>query len=124
MVDEEEDEDADLLVEEDPPGRQLAEAQKPKRKFCNTSAYSLKGDYAYEACGAFCKSTKAENHCKFCKCKACSFCPASGAAAAPTTAVTKGKKGGGLLKKGGGKGLGGKGLGGKGGGKGLGGKGL
>ena len=42
-------------------GRQLAEAKKPKRKFCNTSAYGLKGDYAYEACGSFCKSAKAVN---------------------------------------------------------------
>ena len=38
--------------------------QKPKRKFCNTSAFSLKGDYAYEACGTFCKQAKAVNHCK------------------------------------------------------------
>jgi len=48
-------------------GRRLAEEKKPKRKYCNTSAYGLKGDYAYEACGAFCKQTKAANHCKFCK---------------------------------------------------------
>lgn len=45
-------------------GRLLAEEKKPKRKFCNTSAYGLKGDYAYEACGAFCKQAKAVNHCK------------------------------------------------------------
>mmetsp|Transcript_69032 Transcript_69032/g.136831 ORF Transcript_69032/g.136831 Transcript_69032/m.136831 type:complete len:173 (-) Transcript_69032:296-814(-) len=55
-------------------GRLLAEEKKPKRKFCNTSAYGLKGDYAYEACGAFCKQAKAANHCKFCKCRACTFC--------------------------------------------------
>ena len=55
-------------------GRLLAEAKKPKRKYCNTSAYGLKGDYAYEACGAFCKQAKAVNHCKFCKCRACTFC--------------------------------------------------
>ena len=41
-------------------GRLLAE--KPKRKFCNTTTYHLKGDYAYEACGAFCKAAKAANH--------------------------------------------------------------
>ena len=45
-------------------GRQLTEAKKPKRKFCNTTTYSLKGDYAYEACGSFCKQAKATNHCK------------------------------------------------------------
>ena len=56
-------------------GRLLAETtKKPKRKFCNTSAFGLKGDYAYEACGAFCKQAKAVNHCKFCKCRACTFC--------------------------------------------------
>merc|ERR1719506_570433 len=117
---EEEEEDADLLVEEDPPGRQLAEAQKPKRKFCNTSAYSLKGDYAYEACGTFCKQAKAANHCKFCKCKACTFCPVSAAstaapeaAAAPSAPVSsasgsarKGKKAGMGMKGAKGKGKG------------------
>lgn len=51
------------------PGRFLKET-KPKRKFCNTTQYALKGDYAYEACGAFCKQAKAPNHCKFCKCRA------------------------------------------------------
>lgn len=66
-------------------GRQLTEAaKKPKRKYCNTSAYGLKGDYAYEACGAFCKQAKAVNHCKFCKCRACSFC-----ANIPTTPLNK-----------------------------------
>lgn len=51
------------------PGRMLKEL-KPKRKYCNTTQYSLQGDYAYEACGAFCKQAKATNHCKFCKCRA------------------------------------------------------
>ena len=50
-------------AEDDAPGRLLAE-KKPKRKFCNTTQYALKGDYAYEACGAFCKQAKAVNHCK------------------------------------------------------------
>ena len=27
-----------------------------------------------QACGAFCEAAKAINHCKFCKCRACSFC--------------------------------------------------
>ena len=53
-------------AEDDTPGRLLAE-KKPKRKFCNTTTYALKGDYAYEACGAFCKAAKAVNHCK-CAC--------------------------------------------------------
>ena len=43
----------------------LAGEKKPKRKFCNTTAAgALKGDYAYEACGAFCKVEKKQNHCK------------------------------------------------------------
>merc|ERR1719224_355989 len=67
-------------AEDHTPGRLLAEEKKPKRKFCNTTTYSLKGDYAYEACGAFCKQAKATNHCKFCKCRACSFCKAAVAA--------------------------------------------
>jgi len=44
------------------------------KKACTSS---LKGDYPFEACGAFCKQAKSGNHCKFCKCKACTFCPAS-----------------------------------------------
>jgi hypothetical protein len=70
-------------------GRLLKEVTKPKRKFCNTSAYALKGDYAYEACGAFCKQAKAPNHCKFCKCRACSFCKAAAAATLGKPASTK-----------------------------------
>ena len=73
-------------------GRLLAEAKKPKRKYCNTSAYGLKGDYAYEACGAFCKQAKAVNHCKFCKCRACTFC-ASVAQKSSLGGVTKRSKG-------------------------------
>ena len=67
----EEDEDADSVI-----GRQLSatEAKKPKRKFCNTTVYALKGDYAYEACGSFCKQAKATNHCK-CECSQ-KTCPA------------------------------------------------
>ena len=49
-------------AEDSTPGRLLAEEKKPKRKFCNTTTYHLKGDYAYEACGAFCKAAKASNH--------------------------------------------------------------
>ena len=49
--------------------KEASDEKKPKRKFCNTSAYGLKGDYAYEACGAFCKQATAANHCKFCKCR-------------------------------------------------------
>jgi len=41
------------------------------RTRCKTD---LVGDYAYEACGAFCKPEKKQNHCKFCKCRACQFC--------------------------------------------------
>lgn len=46
---------------------------------CHTS---LGGDFKYETCGAFCKESKAKNHCKFCKCRTCSFC------VAPTPAST------------------------------------
>ena len=46
-------------------GRQLAEEKKTPngRKYCNTTQYGLKGDYAYEACGTFCKAEKATNQC-------------------------------------------------------------
>ena len=44
------------------------------KKACSSS---LKGDFQFEACGAFCKQAKSGNHCKFCKCKSCTFCPAS-----------------------------------------------
>lgn len=50
----------------------------PKRACSST----LKGDYQFEACGAFCKEAKKGNHCKFCKCKSCAFCPADAASAA------------------------------------------
>jgi len=70
-------------------GRQLAEEKKPKRKYCNTSAYGLKGDYAYEACGAFCKQAKAVNHCKFCKCRACEFCASIGSSSTPLKKLLK-----------------------------------
>uniref|UniRef100_A0A7S4HD82 Uncharacterized protein n=1 Tax=Prymnesium polylepis TaxID=72548 RepID=A0A7S4HD82_9EUKA len=82
---------------------------KPKRKWCNTTVHGFAGDYAYEACGSFCKEAKATNHCKFCKCRACSFCsskgtpagatsPASAAPAAVPMESGKGR-GKGLLKK-------------------------
>ena len=47
------------------------------KKACSSS---LKGDFQFEACGAFCKQAKSGNHCKFCKCKSCTFCPASSSA--------------------------------------------
>ena len=34
----------------------------------------LFGDTQTTACGGFCKQLKAANHCKFCKCKECTFC--------------------------------------------------
>ena len=82
-------------------GRMLKE--KPSRKFCNTTlAGSLTGDYAYEACGAFCKQAKAQNHCKFCKCRACAFCKMPAQAAAivdKTPSLSKEKKHSSKLKK-------------------------
>lgn len=34
----------------------------------------LTGDFVYETCASFCKEEAAETHCKFCKCKSCTFC--------------------------------------------------
>ena len=56
----------------------VATAVKAKRKFCNST---LPGDYRYETCGEFCKSAKARNHCQYCKCQSCTFCPAEAVAA-------------------------------------------
>ena len=50
-----------------------APAPSAKRKFCNST---MPGDYRYEACGEFCKSVKAKNHCQYCKCRTCTFCTA------------------------------------------------
>jgi len=52
-----------------------------------TCTSSLPGDYRYEGCGAFCKPEKAQNHCKFCKCRACNFCASAKAAAASAVPV-------------------------------------
>ena len=54
-------------------------------KPCNSTQW---GDARFEACGSFCKSVKAANHCLLCKCRACAFCKPGG--------------GGGLLGGGGG----------------------
>ena len=48
----------------------------------------IKGDYAYKACGEFCKEEKKQNHCKFCKCQKCAFC-ADVVAAAPAAPIGK-----------------------------------
>ena len=56
-----------------------ADADDSPKRACSST---LKGDYQFEACGAFCKEAKKANHCKFCKCKACTFCAAGGAASA------------------------------------------
>ena len=51
------------------------------KKACSSS---LRGDYQFNsvACATFCKEAKQGNHCKFCKCKACTFCPADSSALA------------------------------------------
>jgi hypothetical protein len=41
------------------------------KKACSSD---LKGDFIFESCGAFCKAAKAASHCRYCKCRACSFC--------------------------------------------------
>jgi len=50
------------------------------KKACSSS---LKGDFLFEACGAFCKQAKSGNHCKYCKCKSCTFCAAGASTSAP-----------------------------------------
>ena len=65
------------------------------KKACSSS---LKGDFPYESCSGFCKDAKKGNHCKFCKCKACTFCAAgsdSSASAPPALSASfqKMKKG-------------------------------
>jgi hypothetical protein len=52
-----------------------------RREKCRSN---MKGDFAYEACGTFCKPSKSSNHCKFCKCKTCSFCASAGGGSKPT----------------------------------------
>ncbi|KAL3894322.1 MAG: hypothetical protein SGPRY_013841 [Prymnesium sp.] len=54
----------------------------------------MPGDFRYEGCATFCKTEKSQNHCKFCKCRACVFCKALQEAAADGTAsgVAKPKK--------------------------------
>lgn len=39
----------------------IDEDPKAEKKACSSS---LKGDFAFEACGAFCKEAKKGNHCK------------------------------------------------------------
>jgi len=51
---------------------------------CNSP---MPGDFRYEGCGAFCKTDKAQNHCKFCKCRACTFCASSKATGTSTLAA-------------------------------------
>mmetsp|Transcript_72573 Transcript_72573/g.121082 ORF Transcript_72573/g.121082 Transcript_72573/m.121082 type:complete len:343 (+) Transcript_72573:46-1074(+) len=58
-------------------GRETAvhkETAAGKRKHCMSG---IKGDYQFETCGGFCKENKAVNHCKFCKCRSCKFCPST-----------------------------------------------
>ena len=57
---------------------------------------TMVGDYNYKTCGAFCKESKAANHCRYCKCKACGFCsgtlPPTGGAAVLSPKVKKKRK--------------------------------
>mmetsp|Transcript_28527 Transcript_28527/g.69478 ORF Transcript_28527/g.69478 Transcript_28527/m.69478 type:complete len:420 (-) Transcript_28527:70-1329(-) len=50
---------------------------------CNSSLF---GDERSTLCSAFCKPTKATNHCKWCKCKACSWCQVGSLGAAHNSA--------------------------------------
>jgi hypothetical protein len=51
-------------------------AEKAQKEACYSG---LTGDFDYLTCGQFCKESKAKNHCRFCKCQICAFCPAGGA---------------------------------------------
>ena len=65
-----------------------ADSGAPLRHVEKKKCFSgMKGDFQFETCGAFCKASKKENHCKFCKCKQCGFCGASGDGAASTPAA-------------------------------------
>ena len=44
-------------------------------KPCNSTQW---GDARFEACGSWCKSVKAANHCLLCKCRTCAFCKPGG----------------------------------------------
>lgn len=46
-------------------------ANSGKRTPCRTE---LTGDFPYRTCAAFCKTTRASDHCGFCKCSDCPFC--------------------------------------------------
>ena len=35
---------------------------------------TMRGDFTYATCGAFCTESKKVNHCRYCKCRTCSFC--------------------------------------------------
>jgi len=74
------------------------------RKTCRSG---IKGDFAYEACGGFCKEAKKLNHCKWCKCKDCGFCSGSAAAAGAKPRDGDGSGGGGSSSSSGGGGGGG-----------------
>ena len=74
------------------------------RKTCRSG---IKGDFAYEACGGFCKEAKKLNHCKWCKCKDCGFCSGSAAAAGAGAKPHDGDGSGGGSSSGGGGGGGG-----------------
>ena len=65
------------------------EAPKGTKTKCESG---LKGDLPFLSCASFCKGTKAGNHCKFCKCRTCSYCTAAGTpteAAAASIAAAK-----------------------------------
>lgn len=41
---------------------------------CNSE---LRGDFAHEECNKFCSVESARSHCRWCKCRSCSFCKAA-----------------------------------------------
>jgi hypothetical protein len=63
-----------FLADDERQLEEVAAGGTAKRKTCPIT--NLPGDYRYEACGEFCKEPKAGNHCRYCKCKSCSFCQA------------------------------------------------
>mmetsp|Transcript_34966 Transcript_34966/g.111306 ORF Transcript_34966/g.111306 Transcript_34966/m.111306 type:complete len:227 (+) Transcript_34966:153-833(+) len=52
----------------------LAEAANSSSQACSSG---LTGDTAFTTCGSFCKEDKRANHCRFCKCRGCPYCPAA-----------------------------------------------
>jgi len=56
------------------PGVVGEDAAVPAPESCSSP---MRNDNNYKACGGWCKSTRGNNHCRFCKCQDCLFCRAA-----------------------------------------------